>query len=108
MNITLPPLQIVGYGVEGARSFSQPMLMLVHDLTGVKHPEQFTPLVRESDALAAIQAVASVRVPMTMEQALPILCKWSDLVDSEEGPPNLAMAELISAIEAHHGIGAKP
>lgn len=54
---TASGLQIVGYGVEGASSFPQPMLVLAHTPAGARNPKQFIPLVRESDALAAIEAL---------------------------------------------------
>ena len=59
-----PGLRIVGYGLEGSKSFPQPMLLLVHDLTRAKNPALFAPLVRESDALAAIEAARDAPVPM--------------------------------------------
>ena len=55
---TAPSLPIVGYGVENTRPTErQPMMLLMLDLTGVQYPELHTRLVRESDALAAIDVV---------------------------------------------------
>lgn len=85
-------LQIVGYGLNGSHSFPQPMLLLVHNLTGAKNPELFMPLVRESDALAAIEALTTERDAMTVKaKALGFayvrrtLAMQAALLESREG-----------------------
>ena len=91
MSITLPPHQTICFAhTKGAAIRDYATAYAMHAVT---------------EAVAADRAS---RVPMTPEQTLPILCKWSDFVDSEDVSAVYGMAELIRAIEAHHGIGVKP
>lgn len=92
-------LQIVGYGVEGARSFPQPMLLLMHDLTGVKYPERAVRLVRESDALAAIEAMRKAPAP-NLAGHCAALSMITDMCEAARGRPGGPVVGYVADIEA--------
>lgn len=58
-------------------------------------------------AKVAVEADRACRVPMTHEQIDTIVYKWADLVDVVP-LAEYRYSDPVQAVEAHHGVGAKP
>ena len=91
MSITLPPLPPTDYRVESYPS------------SGNWFDAYMDGVVRDY-AIRAVEADRASRVPMTDAQmgALPPYWLGADVVRQ------FSLIELMRAVEAHHGIGAKP
>ena len=104
MSITLPPLPrpadcalISGNARQGSE-----MRLLSHDYE--PSCAQYTHGQMQAYAITAVEADRARRVPMTDAQLRELVPYWLgyDLVEQ------FGLLELMRAVEAHHGIGAKP
>ena len=92
MSITLPPLPETNFFTADLRS------------EGVIRSNVYTAIAMHAYAIRAVEADRASRVPMTDAQmgALPPYWLGADVVRQ------FSLIELMRAVEAHHGIGAKP
>lgn len=108
MSITLPPLQVVAYGIAGDTGSTTPLSQVLIARPSTEHYAHYIPLVRAYDAAAAmIAAVGAYEAsqPQTMPSELraaaaAVVARWDTPVWKNAEHTGTFIARLRAALEA--------